>query len=176
VELCFPFILPKLDLNEEMILVISSLLQMGWTDSPVFFCAASETAHDVEEALAAEPQGSLKPHVLEPFMLLSDCWPSHSPGENNPQDGQDNEKAITDFLYHLESYVDDFIGLIQMTNADKLRHLSWAMLHAIHSVFPPMAVTRHNGEDPIALKKLLAGDGIWDIQKDILGWVFDGIK
>jgi hypothetical protein len=39
-----------------------------------------------------------------------------------------------------------------------------------------MAVTRHNGEDPIALKKLLAGDGIWDIQKDILGWVFDGIK
>jgi hypothetical protein len=63
-----------------------------------------------------------------------------------------------------------------MTNADKLRHLSWAILHAIHSVFPPTAVTRHNGADPIALKKLLAGDGIWDVQKEILGWVFNGIK
>jgi hypothetical protein len=161
----FAYVLPKLDPNEETILVIPSSLQMGWTDSLAFFCAASETARDVEEALAAKPQGSLKPHFLEPFMLPSDRWPSHSPGGSNPQDGQDDEKAITDFLYLLESYVDDFIGLAQTTNADKLRHLSRAMLHAIHSVFPPMAATRHDGEDPIALKKLLAGDGIWDVQK-----------
>jgi hypothetical protein len=164
------YVLCKLDPNEEMILVIPSSLQMGWTDSPAFFCAASETAHDVEEALAAKPQGSLKPHFLEPFMLLSNHWPSHSPGGSNPQDDQDDEKAITDFLYLLESYVDDFIGLAQTTNADKLRHLSRAMLHAIHSVFPPTAVTRHDGEDPIALKKLLAGNGIWDVQEEILGW------
>jgi hypothetical protein len=64
----FAYVLPKLDLNEETILVIPSSLQMGWTDSPAFFCAASETAHDVEEALAAKPQGSLKPHILKPLL------------------------------------------------------------------------------------------------------------
>jgi hypothetical protein len=41
--------------------------------------------------------------------------------------------------------------------------LSRAMLHAIHSVSPPMAVTGHNGEDPIVLYKLLAGNGILEV-------------
>jgi hypothetical protein len=39
------------------------------------------------------------------------------------------------------------------------------MLHAIHSVFPPTNITGHDGKDPLALKKLLAGNGIW------AGWV-----
>jgi hypothetical protein len=99
-------VVPK---DNEWNFAISLLLQMGWTDSLAFFCAALETAHDVQEALAAEPQGSPKPHVLEPFMLPSNRWPSHRPGGSNPQDSQDNEKAITDYL--LEAYVDELIGL-----------------------------------------------------------------
>jgi hypothetical protein len=116
--------LPKQDPSEETILVIPAALQMGWTNSPAFFCAASETACNVEEMLAREPQGSLPPHVLEPFMLPSDKWPSQTPSPGNPQDGQGNEKAVEDFLYLLESYVDDFIGLAQTTDEAKLRHLA----------------------------------------------------
>jgi hypothetical protein len=142
---------------------------MGWTNSPAFFCAASETARDIKETLAREPQGSLPPHVLEPFMLPSDKWPSRTPSTGKPQDGQGDEKAVEDFLYLLESYVDDFIGLAQTTDEAKLRHLARAMLHAIHSVFPPTNIMGHDGEDPIALKKLLAGDGIWAVVKEILG-------
>jgi hypothetical protein len=58
----------------------------------------------------------------------------------------------------------------------QLEHLSRAMLHAIHSVFPPPTITGHKGEDLIALKKLQQGDGLWEVRKEILGWVFDGAK
>ena len=43
-------------------------------------------------------------------------------------------------------------------------------------MFPPPAVTGHDGEDPVSQKKLAQGDGLWAIRKEILGWVFDGAK
>ncbi len=57
----FAYVLPKASPQEPTVLVIPASLQMGWTDSPAFFCAASETARDVGEALAAKPTGSLAP-------------------------------------------------------------------------------------------------------------------
>ena len=56
-----------------------------------------------------------------------------------------------------------------------LQKLSQAMLHGIHVIFPPPEVTGHTGYDPIAYKKMVEGDGIWDFCKEILGWDFDGI-
>jgi hypothetical protein len=44
----------------------------------------------------------------------------------------------------------------------------------VHSVFPPPEVTGHSGQDPVSLKKLLDGEGLWDVRKEILGWMFDG--
>ena len=55
-----------------------------------------------------------------------------------------------------------------------LRHCSRALLHGIHSVFPPPAISGHNGEDPISIKKLLEKEGLWEVRKEVLGWVFDG--
>ncbi len=69
------------------------------------------------------------------------------------------------FLHMLEVYVDDFIQLAQTTNLEKLRHCSRALLHGIHSVFPPLAITGHNGKDPVSNKKLLKDKGIWEVQK-----------
>jgi hypothetical protein len=34
-------------LGSPVILVIPSLLQMGWVESPPFFCAATKTIHDI---------------------------------------------------------------------------------------------------------------------------------
>jgi hypothetical protein len=73
-------------------------------------------------------------------------------------------------------YIDDFIQLAQTTDRNQLTHLSRAMLHAIHSVFPPPGITGHSGEDPISIKKLTQGDGLWDVRKEILGWIFDGAR
>ena len=45
-------------------------------------------------------------------------------------------------------------------------------MHGIHSVFPANA---DDDDDPISLKKLKKLDGAWAINKDLLGWTFDGI-
>ena len=54
-----------------------------------------------------------------------------------------------------------------------MRHCSRAVLHGIHSVFPPPNVMDHNGADPVSAKKLLKGEGVWAVRKEILGWVMD---
>jgi hypothetical protein len=47
----FAYVLPPATLDEPIQLVIPSLLQMGRTDSPSYFCAAFETGRDVAESL-----------------------------------------------------------------------------------------------------------------------------
>ena len=48
------------------------------------------------------------------------------------------------------------------------------MLHGIHSIFPPPTITGHSGVDPISLKKLQQGEGMFTYIKEILGWKFNG--
>ena len=54
----FCYVLPHTDpdttLDNTEIVVLLNCLQMGWCESPPFFCAASETARDVIEALLLE--------------------------------------------------------------------------------------------------------------------------
>ena len=80
------------------------------------------------------------------------------------------------YLQVMEVYVDDFCTMVQTSCTATLRHVSRALLHAIHSVFPPEVVSGHCGGDPISKKKLLEGEGEWDTRKEILGWVFDGAR
>ena len=54
-----------------------------------------------------------------------------------------------------------------------MRHISRALMHGICSVFPPPTKLGHSGEEPIFVKKLKKGEGIWEVQKEILGWVMD---
>ena len=35
-------------------------------------------------------------------------------------------------------------------------------------------MTGHSGQDPVSLKKLMEGEGLWDVRKEILGLMFDG--
>jgi len=75
----------------------------------------------------------------------------------------------------LEVYVDDFISLIQAPSLPELQHYMHAILHAIHKIFPLAMVTQLPHDEPIALKKLSNGNGLWATTKEILGWVFDVI-
>lgn len=74
----------------------------------------------------------------------------------------------------IEVFVDDYIAISNAATQQQLLHISRAMLHGIHSIFPPPEVTGHAGEDPIAQKKMLEGEGLWQDCKEILGWIFDG--
>jgi len=71
----------------------------------------------------------------------------------------------------MEVYVDDYCTMMQTSDVTQLRQISHALLIAIHDVFPPPPVTEHSGGDPISNKKLLEGEGQWDVRKEILGWI-----
>ena len=166
---------------DELEIVVPSSLQMGWSESPPYFCTATETARDIAEVNASRAIGSLKQHPLEAHTL-----PSHfeldtvatAAGYKRPQP---NEIAAHHTALHkrpkhnIEVYVDDFILAVQTLDPEALRHYSRAMLHAIHEIFPPPSVSGHQGEDPVSVKKLLQKEGLWEHRKEVLGWIFDGI-
>ena len=74
----------------------------------------------------------------------------------------------------LEVYVDNFCAMVQSTNVAELCHISQALLHSIHKVFPPPKVSGIGGENSISLNNLKAGEGTWETRKELLGLVFDG--
>ena len=56
-----------------------------------------------------------------------------------------------------EVYVDDFIAAAIPRTKEDLTHLSRALLHAIHDLFPPSKSEPE--EDPVSLKKLRKMEG-----------------
>ena len=124
---------------DDMEIVVPHVLQMGWCESPPLFCTATETARDVIQTLATKISSPLPPHPLEHYMLpeqLQESKHAHNPSSE------------------VEVYVDDFIAITNDLSEENLTKLSRAILHGIHSVFPPPTVTGHEGGDPVSIKKL----------------------
>ena len=135
-------------------MVVPTLLQMGWTESPLYFNAASETARDVADEYAKAED--LEEHYLEEWTKLADEYKSLPSG-----------KLSSTLAHCFEVYVDDFIAAAVPHSKEDLNHLSRALLHAIHDVFPASPETPE--EDPVALKKLKKMEGAWAVRKNILG-------
>jgi hypothetical protein len=74
----------------------------------------------------------------------------------------------------IKVFVGDFIGCTDDWSTSHLLNLTQAMLHGVHSIFPPPKVTGHNRGDPISEKKLHKLEGLWSHTKEILGWIIDG--
>lgn len=83
-------------------------------------------------------------------------------------------QAAAHFTNLVEVFVDDFCAMSNNITKEHLTHFSRAMLHGIHSVFPPPESTGHDGPDPVSEKKLHEGEGKWEHTKEILGWIMDG--
>ena len=157
----FCYAIPNEDPNaslDDTRIVIPNSLQMGWCESPPFFCMASETARDVIQKLL---KVELPPHPFEARML---------PHNFDSLPLQDLHGTIE----LIEVFVDDFIGCTDGITQATLLRITRAMLHGIHSIFPPPSVTGHSGGDPISEKKLDNLDGLWQHVKEILGWIIDG--
>ena len=155
----FAYVLPTPQGTPTM-LVIPTSLQMGWIESPPYFCTASETARDVAEQYLQLPLDELTPHKFLPWTELSDDFATLP-----------NTLLDQSFRYLLEVYMDDFIGLAIPTTRQQLQHYSNAVMFGIHDVFPP---DDDDDEDPISLHKLKKRDGAWAVVKDILGLTFNG--
>jgi hypothetical protein len=161
----FCYVLPALTKKDmkldDIQIVVPTSLQMGWCESPPFFCSASETARDVIWSLITS-KSTLPYHKFEVKM---------TPTEEKPE-----QKYTTKRTTLVEVFVDDFIGLTNDLNPNHISHVSKSMLHGIHSIFPPEEVTWHPGGDSIAEKKIDKGEGRWDTKKEVLGWDIDGSK
>jgi hypothetical protein len=157
----FAYVLPE-EPGQPTRLVVPSALQMGWTESPGYFCAATETARDIVQGLT-DSAVELPPHEFEPFM--------------DPERQAKRRRRNEPDLHTTSVFVDDFIlGAVENHAGTLLGRISRAALHGIHSVFPPASVTGHtDGKDPISLKKLKKGDARWDSKKEILGFMIDGL-
>ena len=148
-------------------------------DSPGYFSGASETARDVAAEYAKAPIGALPEHHLEkktelPPALATEmtnlaptglgCQPATA--------GTDKERARNSLRYLLEVYIDDFIAAAIARSPEELKHISRALLHAIHDVFPE---GKHSPDDqPVSIKKMDKGEAQWDVLKEVLGWLCDG--
>jgi len=76
----------------------------------------------------------------------------------------------------MEVFVDEFCTMVQTKDVKVLNHMLQSLLHTIHYVFPPMAMPGLGSGDPISERKFLKGEGLWDVRKEILGWLFDGAR
>jgi hypothetical protein len=133
---------------------------MGWAESPAYFCAAIERAHDVIQGLVSS-KVDLPAHCFEQYMRPSKA------AKRSKSDHPANTMVV---------YVDAFIGAaVKSQDGTLLGRISRAALHGIHSIFSPPDVTGHTkGKDPISLKKLERGDAQWDHEKEILGFLVNG--
>ena len=156
----FAYVLPQEE-GEPTRLVVPTSLQMGWVESPPYFCAASETARDVAAQYVERPVGSLPQHKFTDFAM------GNAEVKNLPKSGS-NEG----FKYFIDVYVDDFLPLAIASTQEQLQHVAEAVMHGIHDVFPADEVDEN---DPLSLKKLKKGDGEWALLKDLLGFEFDGV-
>ena len=160
----FAYVLPSSVGTGDIRLVIPTSLQMGWIESPPYFCVASETARDVAADYAELPLGSMQDHPFLSFTTTDDAY-TNLPRRRSAHDAP--------LRYMLEVYMDDFIDLAIPSCQSDLDHLASSTMNGIHDVFPPAETA---DIDPISNKKLTKRDGAWANVKEILGMTFDGMS
>ena len=158
----FAYALPGTVGEPALKLVIPHALQMGWTESPGYFSAATETGRDIMQALI-DAGTECPSHVMEVFMN-----PSAPPHRQTSPDVDRNWQMTA------AVFVNDYIlAAVEDRTGMRLLRMSLAALHTIHGLFPSPERSGHlNGKDPISQKKLEASDAQWAHIKEILGFVF----
>jgi hypothetical protein len=158
----FAYVLPGPP-DESLKIVIPSALQMGWNESPGYFCAATESVRDIAQRWIDGGE-NLPKHPFEP------ATESAKAPRRQASPGPDYQMTAV--------YVDDFLmAAVQSRKGDLLQKTARVTLTAIHSVFPPPTAEDPPGtKDPISEKKLAKGDAQWATTKEILGYELDGIR
>jgi len=155
----FAYVLPQEE-GMPITLVLPTSLQMGWVESPPYFCAATEMARDIASDYCDTPVGRLPHHKFA----------KHVTGAKEL--GELLTTSKNGRLFHaLEVCVDDFMSIVIPTSQKQLEHVATPIMTGIHNVFPADIV---DSNDPISEKKLLKGEGQYLLFKTLLGFDFDG--
>ena len=157
----FAYVLPQRE-GEPVKLVVPTSLQMGWVESPPYFCAASETARDIAMDYSNTKVGSLPTHKFAHYTR------GDEETELLPATDEHQNRSLR---YNVEVYVDDFMSIVMPTSKAQLDHVANAIMRGIHDVFPADIV---DSNDPISEKKLKKGEAQYSTVKTLLGFDFDG--
>jgi hypothetical protein len=143
----FVYVLPGAGPHDPIQLVISDALQMGWCESPPFFCAATETARDI---IDEEMRNNviLLEQLLENIMMAVD-WKTVKILPNQPTATEYDQRK---FLSLIKVYIDNFIGVIQSTNKAHLLQFPRRILDGITKVFPPPILSGSEMTHPVLEK------------------------
>ena len=77
---------------------------------------------------------------------------------------------------HVDIYVNDHLGLAQ-GGAQHCSRVQRVLFESIDPVFRPLSPDDPTArQEPISVKKSLKGDGSWQTQNALLGWVVDSIR
>jgi len=158
-EYNFAYVLPQEE-GMPITLVIPTSLQMGWVESPPYFCAVTETARDIVSDYCDTPVGSLPHHKFAKYVTGAKEFDELPPTSKNGR-----------LFYALEVYVHDFMSIGIPTSQEHLEHVATAIMTGIHDVFPTDII---DSNDPISEKKLLKGEGQYSLFKTLFGFHFDG--
>ena len=165
-EYNFAYVLPQPE-GEPLKLVIPSSIQMGWKESPGYFCSASETARDVVAELAGfnGTMHDLPLHKLEKLIKR--------PEPQAARTGVESDSGAVPWAA-IEVFVDDFMAMCQ--DVPRIEHLTRSILHGVEEVFPGPDFTGHvTGKESLSEKKIRQGDADWTVTKELLGWLVDGL-
>jgi len=136
-EYNFTYVLPQEE-GMPITLVIPTSLQMGWVESPPYFCAATETARDIASDYCDTPVGSLPHHKFEKHVTGAKEFDELPTSSKNGK-----------LFYALEVYVEDFMSIVIPTSKEQLEHVTTTIMTGIHGVFPANIVDSCSN-DPIS--------------------------
>jgi hypothetical protein len=147
----------------EPLLGIPLRLPMGWSLSPPYFCAFTETCADLNNALQPTT-------VSHPYLTATDpqldlpAHPHFSPSAQFPFNPAPPDRPIE----YTDVCIDDFLLAVQRPQHVRLMH---SLLHHLPSVFrdPTDSPWRAN----VSVSKVQKGDATFSTEKVILGWHLD---
>ncbi len=157
----FAYVLPQ-DAGEPCRIVVPAAVQMGWVESPSHFCMVTESVRGLTQHFV-DISISLPQDPIEDAMKIADV----------PMRGRTQSPTKL-----LQVYVDDFCyATTQSEDGAHIPTIQRVAIHGLHAVFPPMSVTKHEeGKEPISAKKLAVEGGNFDTKKEMIGFMFDGVK
>ena len=145
------------------------VLPMGWTESPPWFCAFTETVADLTN-VDLRRNKRVPTHPLEEaagvtdFAVVEDADVRPIPKSHKPLTYQRPLKKM-------EVFVDDFIGFGQDHPSNPLRNQRAVLSHNIDKVFRPNRPSDNQyRKEPQSQSKMAKGDASWHTVKEALGW------
>ena len=155
--------------GQPQLVALPLVLPMGWTESPPWFCAYTETVADLTNA-------DLRRNKRYPLHPTAELAGAKDFEVQDPHQKRRTPRSHEDWLYkrplaRSEIFVDDFILMGQDHPQNPLENQRSTLSHNIDKVFRPNGPNDSEyRKEPQSAKKMEKGDAAWHTMKEALGW------